>query len=149
VNREQRDTLTAYVRRRAEGGRPEKEQCCELDHGDSFVNDNLCFPCAEKRLAVLEEDADRDRSRIRGGPDHFDSPPYCEDCHIDLEGYLTNYGIDEELYYLSGIGAHLEPYDWARLEDVDQLGAEDERWELAARIAARPRHERVGADDVV
>lgn len=75
----------------------------ELDVSTNCTEgDDFCLACCEAKVEELLQKRPGADVNVDGGfgTDH-DSPPYCTTCGVKLDGFLTEYGADEELRALT------------------------------------------------
>lgn len=144
--------LKAYIATHADGAK--EPLPCHWFGGD-FHDAGLdyCRGCAEKFVDAkyaadpkrfedlygeCEDADDRHRAAIDGGFDiDHDSPPYCDTCGVQLSGYLTEHGADQELEALTTecIPGPGDVEGWADLDlAITNLSDDDPRWRKIAKV---------------
>lgn len=135
--RERASKLKEKIEEALEGAvLPERLTCCWIEGGD-IDGTNYCRRCALRNIRILRSRGQRGlRLAWIGYADSYDSWPHCEDCCRELDGMLTDSGIESEIeHYLEYGSGPIWLSELSQIEDfisdaayVERLGDDFERF---------------------
>jgi hypothetical protein len=146
------DALKSYIHDHAARATPARA-CWWFDSDFREDGSNYCRDCAEKLVDErytkdpaafdkaypdCEDEEDRYDAVIDGGFDiDHDGIPTCDTCGAKLSGFITDYGVSEEIAEATRRGylSFNEPEGWDTLERaIVNVRDDDPRWRRIARV---------------